>query len=648
MAFSVDEANSREFARGIRLKDSNWWKRGVYFFELILPSTIIAQDADFAGVGDRSTPGTLSFIYPLVLNPESVEIVDRFTKELSPGHDGGLSIEENGILMKDLRIAGTFGQRPKYLAARPPPVSLPNMSFDYRAQSTFAADNYSGQRLFEFLQDNVFRTYGEVKRNRGLTLTDAAKQTQLIFHDSRNDQHWVIIPESFAGTQQAGRVALERYVIQATIVDRARPYDLRQARKSRQANVWDKINDAVRVVRSVINRLKAFVQFVQAAVNTVKATIANVVSLVNDAVALVNALGNLINTPFAVATALTDAVASSARAFLTEVDNAIATYATSANVTDDIIVAQFRSVADASELLLLTLRSVGADNVRNERDRLRRTAIGSSRSSRELTAASAITSVSAQGLASYGSGPLPGEQFSAEAELFRPPTSSDYANVRTYIIQEGDTLEGIARRMLGDGSRARQIADLNGLRYPYVTTYGAPNTVRPGQPIRVPGQNVNADVTFVPGIFTAVTDEADLRVCGRDWETQPSSTRIGFTELVINGDRNDARAVEGIANLTQGLELRMSFARGDDPLFPDLGVDAVIGTPVAAVALSLVELRTRDAITADPRISAVNTEQLVEDDAGTAVSLELSATITSVNRTISLSAPVGVGASAGA
>jgi nucleoid-associated protein YgaU len=51
---------------------------------------------------------------------------------------------------------------------------------------------------------------------------------------------------------------------------------------------------------------------------------------------------------------------------------------------------------------------------------------------------------------------------------------------KTYKVQSGDCLMGIARKLLGDPDRWHEIANLNGIGLPY--------TLYPGQEIKVPGK----------------------------------------------------------------------------------------------------------------------------------------------------------------
>lgn len=57
------------------------------------------------------------------------------------------------------------------------------------------------------------------------------------------------------------------------------------------------------------------------------------------------------------------------------------------------------------------------------------------------------------------------------------------ANAQFVVVQRGDTLSGIARRFLGDASRANEIAVLNGITNP--------NLIFPGQVLRLPSVGIS-------------------------------------------------------------------------------------------------------------------------------------------------------------
>ena len=51
-----------------------------------------------------------------------------------------------------------------------------------------------------------------------------------------------------------------------------------------------------------------------------------------------------------------------------------------------------------------------------------------------------------------------------------------------YVVQKGDSLWRIAEKVLGDGRRWKELAQVNGIRNP--------DMIRPGQVIRMPGSSV--------------------------------------------------------------------------------------------------------------------------------------------------------------
>ncbi|HID62576.1 MAG TPA: LysM domain-containing protein [Anaerolineae bacterium] len=63
-------------------------------------------------------------------------------------------------------------------------------------------------------------------------------------------------------------------------------------------------------------------------------------------------------------------------------------------------------------------------------------------------------------------------------ETVQASAQSQASTPKTYTVQSGDCLMGIARELLGDPHRWREIADLNGI--------GPPYTIYPGRELKVP------------------------------------------------------------------------------------------------------------------------------------------------------------------
>jgi nucleoid-associated protein YgaU len=73
----------------------------------------------------------------------------------------------------------------------------------------------------------------------------------------------------------------------------------------------------------------------------------------------------------------------------------------------------------------------------------------------------------------------PGDELPNEEKTAQTTTGSQaFTTSKTYKVQSGDCLMGIARELLGDPHRWREIANLNGIGPPYI--------IHPGDELKVP------------------------------------------------------------------------------------------------------------------------------------------------------------------
>ena len=100
-------AFTKEMIRQGVNQDFNFFKRMLYYFELHIPTL---------AYGGGAVPGVSnSFMFPLILPPESYSLEEPFAVELTPTQRGGLYSEENGIIFRKIRIKGNTGFKPRML-----------------------------------------------------------------------------------------------------------------------------------------------------------------------------------------------------------------------------------------------------------------------------------------------------------------------------------------------------------------------------------------------------------------------------------------------------------------------------------------------------------------------------------------------------
>ena len=174
----------RETVRQAITGDDKFYKQFLYFFELRIPQKLAIN-------GIQTT-----VLFPLMLAPENLSMDEPFAVEVTQTQGGGLIVEENGIIQRMLRIRGNTGFKPRaWEGSRGLALSVvpPEKRSYSRNLDPFIFDALSGQRHFQYLQDAVFRTYGDLKRD-----PESAEDTRLFWHNPKDDEHWEVIPQKFS------------------------------------------------------------------------------------------------------------------------------------------------------------------------------------------------------------------------------------------------------------------------------------------------------------------------------------------------------------------------------------------------------------------------------------------------------------------
>lgn len=201
-----------------------------------------------------------------------------------------------------------------------------------------------------------------------------------------------------------------------------------------------------------------------------------------------------------------------------------------------------------------------------------------------------------------------------------------------YTVRPGDTLQGIAARLLGDVGRWHEIAALNGLSPPFVSLSGVPGTAGPGDKILVP---------YVAGgaqeqVQSAGSGASDDLAFGVDFGVDAN----GRGSVEPGQYPADVRYSRGVACVGQGLSLTFRTVQGTDRFQPWFGMPLAVGDPsYGSAGLALVQIV--DQILIDDRISAVRREAVTES--GTAISVSCDVHLRDGRRLAGVTSTVGEG-----
>ncbi len=588
----------REQARQAVTEDSSFLTKSTFFFELRVSPAVAFP-----------SPVT-QYIFPLILAPRSYRLTEPFTVEATPTQNGGLYVEENGIVQRQIMLQGNFGWRPKPLARN---VTLTGLQIPVEKRSfsrhipvaVLAA--ISGKRHFEYLQDSVFRAYADLKRD-----PETSPDVQLFFHNPHDQESWLVVPQKFELNREADKRVIYDYSIELLVVDRADAVDFSI---SEDKGILDTIKDGLR-------QAKAFVDMGTGFVNDVTSTLAEVEALIKDVGKVVSSVKTLANATTAFIEGVTDvieapiSVIDSLTRSIEAVEGTLGALVELGNTDfNSAYVNSWRRMRAAADRLGMHPSLFETDSQRVLRD-IR------ARQDRESQARRVISEgvTAPTSLATYGEGtaPLPGEVQRNEAETGVGRNNNRYSSAKVIVIAHGDSMASLSAKHLGDARLWQDIALLNGMKPPFIDAQGGADLGSPANPI--------------PGVFGAGT-ELLIPSFGRPPEQQPLLTVLGvrrdqpFEDQILGTDfllvptnkrrdqfdweidvehgSVDFKLVSGKDNLGQALTTRLTTEKGFNPLYQTVGLDRVIGLNLVAVDLETARFRVVAAITADPRIGSI-------------------------------------------
>ncbi len=584
----------REDTRREAQDDANFVKKLLYFFELRVPRA-------------QSQGLITSFIFPLVLGPHSYKISDPFTVEKTPTQGGGLYVEENGIIMRTISLKGHTGFVPRPL---PPeangPIAL-GIQTDRRSFGriipTFVTGAISGQRHFQYLQDAVFRMYADLKQDPETSL-----ETELLFHNPKDKEQWLVVPEKFDLTRTASKRVLYEYDIEMTAVDKGNG---RKVSFSEDRALFDSIKDRIREVKSVVDGISGFLNDVTSTINEVKTLVKDVDKVLDGINELFTAANNFV-------TGVTDLIEAPAALVLSVAEGID-------RVSDTLVntVSQVKNIpsayTNAWNNVLNSVHRIGQFPSLFETDAQRTLRIIRERQQiSETTASTASLEVapdSIEGFDNLGTAPLPGTADRALATRTAGGNISLYTAARVREIAQGDTLVNLAASFLGDARLWQDIALLNGLKAPFIDSVGGVNLGGPDNPLS--GILGIGDEILIPNFGRApqalpalpilgVSQEEGfaIQLLGTDFKLVESKGLFDW-EVDVDHGSEDFKSVSGVPNLSQGLTVRVSTGRGNNPLYQFVGIDRVIGLNNFDVDQETARFRVIEAITDDSRVASI-------------------------------------------
>lgn len=583
-----------ELSRQQLANDSKFLKKMLYYFELVVPNSVAPQGR---------------YIYPLVLNPQSLSFSEPFAVETAFTNGAGLFVEEQGIIARELTISGTTGWAPRKQKRGPSGMTQLNAPANGKTyarsivQQSQLIHALSGQRHFQFLQDTVFRTYSDLKRD-----PQTSEGTALYFHSTKDDEHWRVIPQRFDLDRTASKPLEYPYRIQMI----ALPIDkFDYTRLAEDAPVIQTLRDPFAAMRYAINGMQAALQDLGAVQGQLVALNGNFASLfsgttqlLDSTTALVNGTADIIESPFK----LVNATIDSGLVALAEMNAAF-------SLLED----TFREGIPAS--LLNTLRKMidavavlgvypehFVTNIQQAVQKFQdRLSLATSQSSEALSeAGSRRPPGTLRDFNNQGTRLMPGDALRAQNTFGLGTAMPNYTSAVEHVVGDGETMATIAAQFLGDARQWKYVALFNDLQPPFISAEGLPGTVRVGAKILIPTFGIPPTAQANPAVLGARdSDSADAHTLGRDLALVQVTRDQFDLQIDVSGGATDFQRVEGIPNLKQAIRTRLITEQGTDTLYKALGCARIVGLGVTTIDLETARGRLAECVLADPRIASI-------------------------------------------
>ncbi len=596
---SLTGGRPNEMARQALADDALYWRDDVVcFFEL--------------------RDGRSSYLFPLVNGVISHALVEPFANQVVNTLRSGLGVDEQGTLQRRLSISGHTGCAPHPLPIGqvPPRRSLLPKDFVDRQLPAQVLAALSGQKHFQYLQDTVFRAYSLLKRD-----IKTAEQARLLFHNPREREHWRVIPNSFSSTRGPGANTIYPFSIDLTVVGPADPLVLPIAKVDK--NLLAQLTDQIQSVTDAMGNLSGAIDDLTRVQSEFKVFGQKVAGVLNAATYVVQAgqrfvagTKQLLNIPLASVYALFG-LAETVCALYADLED------TALSVADwpEAIVQSFRSTMKACDSLLsqgqvFDSRLSGQLNVLAYQPQQDASATPNT-----------VVATSFSQIRLAGTADLAGEAGSPQAAEVDPGFGGPYLSVVYETVRKGDTLAKIAARTLGSALLWRDIAVLNQLQAPWSMAADAQAVEGPeldgnsglltyGSRILIPSPQPPAAVASTPVVVGAKpTQTPDAQLFGVDLALVRVAGAPGepLYDLQMSG-QGELALVSGPDAVAQAVEQNVVHQKGEVPLFPDVGLDAIIGTGAAAVDDTLLHYRISQALLADPRVASLASLQVARPD----------------------------------
>lgn len=512
-------------------------------------------------------------VHVFPMNPRQYTLSEPFAVNLTPTEGDSVSAEENGQIIREITIEGTFGWTKKT-----------SPTFYASQGASIGGETLSGNEHFIALR-NLFRRYSTWKKD-----PEQGPFTQMIFHSLKDDDHFIVAPRSFETPRDSRslRVTYSYRITMAAIGESERRISLADdTRGEWMQSISTALNDA----RSAFAELAADL-------SEIKRRVANFQAVLIQAGAVISAVSNFVKNG----------------ASLIEFS-----YQQAINVIDTVGAAA-DELADAGIDVTFGVASRGVQNLHRLETSIDRICQWPDRFSdgdaefqavkRRYLGERAMTPDDIENRTAGATVATAVRVARGSAAVEGGITLPSFDGVLKVRVSRADSIEGLATRYRVS---PEMIILVNRLRFPYITDGGGPGILSPGDEILIPVTRTTPGATSASTRTAVSPDEA---LYGRDIALDPEVLRVEnrFEWMIdeAHGSQSEA-TVSGLPNVVQGTQISIGIERGACAYIPDLGIRRSAGEKGTLQSVLLASLNLRAAMLSDPRIERIDSVRVVLD-----------------------------------
>jgi len=541
-------------------------------------------------------------VFPLPINPTSFDYNLPFAAQVTLLQDGGVVADEQGFVTGEILIEATTG----FKLRKPLDTSYSNAVGLFTGDldpGNWATPNMelSGQMMFWRLANRCFEGYSNLKKD-----PKTASKTTMEFHSMKDALHLTVIPREFRLIRNASQDRVTyRFSVRLTAVG---PASANIVIPSPDTSLLQSMKNTISNIRSAVQGVRAAIDDITAAIDEVRRNAVGIAGVLDDVGSVLNACDDFLNGVKSFID-IPSAFIQSTGALVDSMSDHLATISSfPADVAQSML-----NISDEINRIQVASRDhfkSSMDEVARKYEKLtdgRRSSTDKIRANQETTIAT-LASISLGKLTvnqAFGQ-VKPGD--AVRNQIAPNKTKSrlrpgEWRGFEERIVGQGDTIQSLAAKYMGDANDWILIAVANQLQSPYITN-GAklPGTLQPGSKFIIP----ISDTASVPNVFS--TGEVALgksqaeAYMGTDFELVRLANGTYGWQIDAAGGSTDVHKVSGVNNLGQSFEGRMRTEQGTNILYPNLGMPRMVGVKNFGEKLVDARYEVRRQLMSDSRV----------------------------------------------